>query len=62
MGYVLQGGVSAMVMRAIIFVTLTPLPFVSSLALAELDCIGLQEIWGRYDVVEVSRYRGGLTS
>lgn len=51
-----------MVMRAIMFVTLTPLPFLSSFTLAELDCIGLQEIWGRYDVVEVSRYRGGLTS
>ena len=51
-----------MVVRAIIFVVLTPFAFVSGLALAEPDCIGLQEIWGRYDVVEVSRYRGGLTS
>ena len=50
------------VKRAVIFIALTPLALVSGLSLAEPGCIDLQEIWGRYDVVDVSRYRGGLTS
>lgn len=46
---------------AAIFVALTQLALLNGPALAEARCIDLQEIWGRYDVVDVSRYRGGLT-
>src|SRR5690554_4462639 len=51
-----------MVKRIVITIALSQLALANGPAFAEPDCISLQEIWGRYDVVDVSRYRGGLTS
>lgn len=48
--------------RIAILLSLAPLFLVSGLASAESECIGLEEMWGEYEVTEVSRYRGGLTS
>lgn len=48
--------------RIAMLLSLAQLFLVSGLASAETECIGLQEMWGEYEVTDVSRYRGGLTS
>ena len=48
--------------RVAIILILTKIFIFSGLSFADSECVDLKEMWGRYDVVDVSRYRGGLTS